>query len=92
MRFITMNLAGLNLVNLVKPASTLKETDMKTRQNPRDEQAPQTGKVANDHNKVGEQPLTQKNEAKRTSDSRTDREAHIGSGNQTQSRRGATGR
>ena len=65
---------------------------MKTRQTPRDEQAPQTGKVATDHNKVGEQPLTQKNEAKHTPDSRTDREAHIGSGNQTQSRRGATGR
>jgi hypothetical protein len=48
--------------------------------------------MANDHNKVGEQPLTQKNEAKRTPDSRTDREAHIGSGNQTQSRRGATRR
>ena len=61
-------------------------------QNPRDEQVPQTGKVANDHNKVGEQDLTQKNEAKRTSKSRTDREAHIGSGNQTQSRRGNTGR
>ena len=39
---------------------------MKTKQNPRDEQAAQTGKVANDHNKVGEQPLTQKNEAKRS--------------------------
>jgi len=65
---------------------------MNKRQNPRDEQAPNTGKVANDHNKVGEQDLTQKNEAKRTSDSRTDREAHIGSGNQTQSRRGNTGR
>ena len=61
-------------------------------QNPRDAQEPQTGKVANDHNKVGEQPLTQKNEAKRTPASRTDREAHIGSGNQTQSRRGNTGR
>ena len=61
-------------------------------QNPRDEQEPNTGKVANDHNKVGEQALTQKNEAKRTPDSRTDREAHIGSGNQTQSRKGNTGR
>ena len=60
------------------------------KQNPRDEQEPQTGKVENDHNKVGEQALTQKNEAKRTSESRTDREAHIGSGNQTQSRRGNT--
>ena len=65
---------------------------MSKKQNPRDEQAPNTGKVANDHNKVGEQALTQRNEAKRTSDSRTDREAHLGSGNQTQSRRGNTGR
>ena len=65
---------------------------MSKQQNPHDEQEPNTGKVANDHNKVGEQALTQKNEAKRTSDSRTDREAHIGSGNQTQSRKGNTGR
>ena len=65
---------------------------MSKKQNPRDEQEPDTGKVANDHNKVGEQALTQKNEARRTSDSRTDREAHIGSGNQTQSRKGNTGR
>ena len=65
---------------------------MSKKQNPRDEQEPNTGKVANDHNKVGEQALTQKNEARRTSESRTDREAHIGSGNQTQSRRGNTGR
>ena len=65
---------------------------MKTKQNPRDEQTSQTGKVANDHNKVGDQELTQKNQSLRTPDSRTDREAHIGSGNQTQSRRGSTGR
>ena len=65
---------------------------MKTKQNPRDEQTSQTGKVANDHNKVGDQELTQKNQSKRTPDSRTDREALIGSGNQTQSRRGSTGR
>ena len=65
---------------------------MTNKQNPRDEQAAHTGKVANDHNKVGEQPLTQKNEARRTPDSRTDREAHLGSSNQTQSRRGNTGR
>ena len=48
---------------------------MNHKQNQRDEQEPQTGKVANDHNKVGEQDLTQKNEAKRTPDSRIDREA-----------------
>ena len=65
---------------------------MAQKQNPRDEQPANTGKVANDHNKVGAQALTQKNEAKRTSDSRTDREAHLGSNNQTQSRRGNTGR
>lgn len=65
---------------------------MTSKQHPRDEQTAKTGKVENDHNKVGEQPLTQKNEAKRTPDSRTDREAHLGSGNQTQSRRGNTGR
>ena len=65
---------------------------MKTKQNPRDEQTSQTGKVANDHNKVGDQELTQKNQSNRTPDSRTDREAHIGSGNHTQSRRGSTGR
>jgi len=65
---------------------------MSAKQNSRDEQTPKTGKVANDHNKTGEQEVTQKNEAKRTPDSRTDREAHLGSGNQTQSRRGNTGR
>jgi hypothetical protein len=46
------------------------------------------GKVENDSNKVGQQPPTQINEGQRTPDSRHDREAHIGSGNQTQSRRG----
>ena len=65
---------------------------MTLKQNSRDEQTPKTGKVANDHNKAGDQALTQKNEAKRTPESRTDREAHLGSGNQTQSRRGNTAR
>lgn len=65
---------------------------MTLKQNSRDEQTPKTGKVANDHNKAGDQPVTQKNEAKRTPESRTDREAHLGRGNQTQSRRGNTGR
>ena len=85
-------MAGLAWTRFVNRNTPLKEINMKTKQNPRDEQTPQTGKVANDHNKVGDKPLTQKNEPKRTPDSRTDREAHIGSGNQTQSRRGATGR
>lgn len=45
--------------------------------NPADQQTPQTGKVENDHNKQGRQPPTQKNEVKRTPDSRSDREANI---------------
>lgn len=57
----------------------------------RDHQAPQTGKVANDHNKTGDQPATQKNEGERTPESRSDRESHVGSGNQSQSRRGGAG-
>lgn len=46
-------------------------------QNPADQQTPQTGKVENDHNKVGNTEPTQKNEGKRTPDSRSDREANI---------------
>lgn len=53
-----------------------------------DKQAPMTGKVENDFNKVGNQAPTQKNEGQRTPDSRHDREAHIGGNNQSQSRRG----
>lgn len=67
-----------------------KETRMTNKQNPRDKQPPHTGKVENDTNKVGEQAPTQINEGRRTPDSRSDRQAHIGSGNQTQSRRGDT--
>lgn len=63
---------------------------MTNKQNPRDKQPPHTGKVENDTNKVGEQEPTQINEGRRTPDSRSDREAHIGSDNQTQSRRGNT--
>lgn len=49
------------------------------------------GKVENNTNKAGEQEPTQKNEGRRTPQSRHDREAHIGSSNQTQSRRGNSG-
>jgi hypothetical protein len=60
-------------------------------QNPRDKQAPLSGKVENDFNKMGEQKPTQKNEGKRTPESRHDREAHIGSQNQSKTRRGGPG-
>lgn len=55
-----------------------------------DQQAARSGKVENDFNKVGEQAPTQKNEGKRTPESRHDRESHIGSQNQTQVRKGGS--
>ena len=59
--------------------------------NPRDQQEPQTGKVENDTNKLGEHEPTQLNQGKRTPDSRSDRESHVGASNQSQSRRGPAG-
>ncbi|WP_395316109.1 hypothetical protein [Variovorax sp. UC74_104] len=44
------------------------------------------------HNKAGNQPLTPRNEPNRTPESRHDRESHVGSGNQTQARRGGATR
>ena len=60
-------------------------------QNPQDKQAPLSGKVENDFNRMGEQRPTQKNEGKRTPKSRHDRESNIGGDNQSQTRRGAGG-
>lgn len=67
------------------------ESTMTHKQNPRDEQTPKVGKVENDTNKLGAQEPTQLNQGQRTPDSRSDREAHIGGGNQSQSRRGPVG-
>ena len=64
---------------------------MTNKQNPRDKQEPNVGKVENDNNKLGEQETTQLNQGKRTPDSRSDRETHIGGSNQSQSRRGPVG-
>ena len=64
---------------------------MGIKQNHRDQQEPETGKVENDHNKLGEQDTTQKNEGQRTPESRSDRESQLGSSNQNQSRRGRAG-
>jgi hypothetical protein len=55
---------------------------------PQDKQAPMTGKVENDTNKLGKAEATQKNEGRRTPNSRHDRETQIGN-NQSQARRGA---
>ena len=59
---------------------------MTYRQNPRDQQTPQSGKTENDKNKLGGGSATQLNQGHRTPDSRSDRESQIGSSNQTQSR------
>ena len=64
---------------------------MTSKQTPRDNQSPQPGKVGNDTNKLGEQAPTLLNQGRRTSDSRSDREAHVGGSNQSQSRRGPVG-
>ena len=64
---------------------------MSHKQNPRDEQTPKTGKVENDTNKMGDKDPTQLNQGQRTPESRSDREAHIGGSNQSQSRRGKGG-
>ena len=56
-----------------------------------DRQQPGQGKVENDHNRIGHQEPTQKNEGQRTPDSRSDRTSHIGSGNQNQTRQGNAG-
>ena len=61
---------------------------MSKRQNVRDKQAPLSGKVENDFNKLGEQKPTQKNEGRRTPGSRHDRESQLGSDNQSQARKG----
>jgi hypothetical protein len=51
-----------------------------------DKQTPLAGKVENDFNKMGQQRPTQKNEGRRTPESRSDRESRVGSQNQTRSR------
>lgn len=57
----------------------------------RDKQAPQSGKVENDHNRQGAQAATQKNEGRRTPASRHDRESNVGGDNQSQQRQGTSG-
>jgi hypothetical protein len=57
-----------------------------------DKQAALSGKVENDTNKLGKERATQKNEGRRTPQSRSDREDHIGgASNQNQLRTGRAG-
>lgn len=60
--------------------------------NPNDKQEPHTRKVENDTNRQGERDATQLNQGQRTPESRSDRESHVGGSNQSQSRRGPTGK
>jgi phage repressor protein C with HTH and peptisase S24 domain len=62
---------------------------MAKHQNARDQQTGSSGKVANDTNKLGETRPTQKNEGRRTPESRHERDSQVGSHNQNQARRGA---
>jgi hypothetical protein len=64
---------------------------MPKNQSPADKQQPGTGKVSNDHNKVGETTPTQKNEGRRTPESRHDRETLAGTQNQVSARKGGDG-
>jgi len=87
-------LASCTVCSVVCEALALRHTQeifMTIHQNPRDKQPPHTGKVENDTNKLGEQDPTQINQGKRTPESRSDRESHVGGSNQSQSRRGPAG-
>ena len=57
-------------------------------QSEQDKQTPQSGKVETDTNKLGKAQATQKNEGRRTPQSRHDREDHIGN-NQSKMRGGS---
>lgn len=56
-----------------------------------DRQAPHSGKVENDRNKMGEQRPTQRNEGRRTPLSRNDRLNTRGGSNESAQRRGGPG-
>lgn len=64
---------------------------MKRHLDPHDGQPPHIGRVDNDTSKEGEQDPTQLRQGQRAPASRSDRESHVGSSNQSQSRRGPAG-
>jgi hypothetical protein len=59
--------------------------------NAQDKQAAHSGKLANDHNKQGNQKPTQKNEGRRTPESRHDRQVTAGTHNKIEARTGGKG-
>lgn len=70
---------------------TAKAARAQAKGNPEDFQQPGTGKFANDSNKQGNTPPTQKNESRRTPESRHDRQTVNGTMNVTQARTGGKG-
>ena len=75
-------------------ASDVTEKHMRAgnqRTSEQDRQEPGTPKNSNDHNKLGEKKPTQKNEGRRTPESRHDRETHVGGMNVVQARTGGKG-
>ena len=59
-----------------------------SKQNPNALTTDEHDAVKTQHNKAGHQPVTARNEPRRTPESRNDRESHVGGGNQLQARRG----
>ena len=70
---------------------TLRHQRAQAKGNPADHQLPGTPKLANDRNKVGEQEPTQKNEGRRTPESRHDRQITAGTHNVVEARTGGKG-
>jgi hypothetical protein len=59
-----------------------------SKQNPNALTTDEHDAVKTQHNKAGHQPVTARNEPRRTPESRNDRESHVGGSNQMQARRG----
>ena len=76
---------------IMKGSAAEQTANAQAKGNPTDFQQPGTGKVENDHNKQGQNKPTQKNEGKRTPESRHDRDTLVGTMNVTQARTGGKG-
>lgn len=69
----------------------LREGKVNKRASAADRQTPHSGKLANDRNKMGEQAPTQRNEGRRTPESRHERMEPRGGHNQMSEREGGPG-
>jgi hypothetical protein len=76
---------------LMKGSATDVAARSQAKGNPADHQQAHSPKLGNDHNKVGDQEVTQTNQGQRTPQSRHDRETQAGSHNVVQARTGGKG-